>query len=130
LKIFFTISIILISLKSFSQGYTKEHFFLSVDDYVINDTIHTLVLTKDQVLKLKKVHTNFSWAHVKSFTVYFSSLNSSDALPTICNGDVICEEMKKLYKYVGENSVLTFVAKVENNQGKEVEWGSFSIVIK
>jgi len=120
----------LICLNAFSQTFNKNNFFLTVDEQEINDTIHTLILSKDQLPGLKKVHTNFSWAHVKSFIVYFSGLNSPDALSVKCTGNIICDEVKKLYKYTQTNSTLIFVATVENNQGKEIEWGTFSIVIK
>ena len=130
LKFYAALLVMFICLKAHSQGISKDNFFLTVDSLVINDTIHTLILSKDQLPGLKKVHTNFSWAHVKSFLVYFSGLSSPDAFSVECNGDIICDEVKKMYKYTQANSTLIFVATVENNQGKEIEWGTFSIVVK
>lgn len=121
---------LLICCKSFSQGLTAKDFKLFVDDFMPPHPDSALVLTTQQLQKIKKLRTNFSWATIKSFKVYFSSCTAFCTSWCSCDGDVICAELMKYFERAGNGTVIFIEPYVNNKKGQRIEWSGLSIKIK
>lgn len=58
----------LLSLSVESQILTEKDFHLSLDGYRFEDS----TITVDQLLKVKRLTTNFSWLKIEEFSVFIS----------------------------------------------------------
>ncbi len=105
---------------------TQNDFKLSLDNHYVGDNSLSHRITKEKLLKSKKLIPNFGWAKIKSFTVYFSpGCNNVNS----CKGDLICKEIVSYFEMLTPNSVVSFEAIVVNKQGKEVPFTGFSLII-
>jgi len=118
--------ILFIPLFAFSQELTTKDFKTSLDTFTSNARI-----TKEQLFNLKQLHTNFTWAHIKSFIVYFSGVGATqDVSSAGCDGDTMCPLLNKYFERSGPGTVVSFNPIVFNNQGKQIEWNGILFVIK
>ncbi len=122
---------ILFTKSSTAQALTVDDFKINLDNYIPeHQKGNTIRITKDQLLAAKQLQTNFSWATIQSATYYFYSTTSTDALPIGCKGNLLCPQLKVLFKRCGPGSIITIVPVVVNKKQTLVNWGSLTISIK
>jgi hypothetical protein len=125
MKYFAVFLLLFASNKSFSQVLTVKDFETTLD------TFQSHRITKEQLMNAKQLHTNFPWAHIKSFKVYLSSVGGFDVTQTSCNGDTLCPDLVNIYfTRLQPGTIVSFDPIVYNNQGKEIEWNGITFLIK
>jgi hypothetical protein len=105
---------------------TQKDFKLSLDNHFVGDDSLSHRITKEKLLKSKRLVPNFNWATIKSFSLYVSP---SCSIVNTCKGELICKEMLPILQRLTPNSFVTFEAIVINKQGKEVPWSGFTLKI-
>ncbi len=131
MKYYFSIIILIFSFQAFSQSLTTRDFKLALDGFSAAHPDSVIFLTKDQLLGVKKIHANFSWAQIRSFSVYFSSsVGTPCTNVSSCKGDAICPELLPYFKRSGSGTVISFAAVVFNRQNVQVEWPVLTIIVK
>ena len=119
-----------------AQGYTKDNFKLTFDNYPFNNNI--IILSKAQLFDLKELKTNLKWAEIKSFHIDFISLpdsiNWSCKLPLtsiMCKGNLLTSEFYKIVKeHVSFDMELLITPEISNKNGDVIEWNSLSIIVR
>ena len=108
---------------------TIKDFKLYLDNIACSDT--TAKLTRQQMLQANKVAANFSWLTIRSLTIYAGEGNyASETMIRTCNGNIICEESKKIFERILPGTPVMIVVEGYNKQGKKVNWAGLSIIIK
>ncbi|MBS1511405.1 MAG: hypothetical protein JST86_11230 [Bacteroidetes bacterium] len=108
---------------------TTENFKLCLDNISCADSsfIH---ITKEQLLKSKKIIPNYSWFIIDSTIIYIGRGNyTSEIISAILPKDEFTKESSKLFERLQTGSFLTITVTGHNKQHTPVEWGMLSIEI-
>ena len=124
--------IVIISLLTFSEsGYSQlsvKDFKLCLDNAKCIDTV--LLITKDQLMKSKKIIPNFSWFTIASSVIYIGEGNYTSEM-TVVNmpGDSISDEARRKFERLRPGMHVTIDVKGYNKQKIEVQWGLLTMKI-
>jgi len=85
-----------------------------------------LLITKDQLLKSKKIIPNFSWFSITSSVIY---IGSGDMLIIQLKDDIISDEARKKFERLRPGMYVTIEVKGHNKHNIVVPWGSLIMKI-
>jgi hypothetical protein len=113
------------SIANHSNGQlTPKDFKLCIDNIGCSDS--TIKITKAQLLKANLVTPNFSWFTITYLTVYVSG---SDVTVAQATGDKLAGPVRSLFEKAGPGTHIVIEAKGHNKQGKNMFWGSLSLIV-
>ncbi len=122
--------IILFSLVSNTakSQFTIKDFELCLDNVKSEDSI--LLLTKEELLKSKKIIPNYSWFTIESVVVYIGEGNyTSEIMVVNLPNNVFTDESRKKFERLLPGEILTIEVKGHNKQNVQVDWGTLFIKI-
>jgi hypothetical protein len=105
---------------------TIKDFKLCLDNVSCTDSI--LLITKEEILKSKKIVPNYSWFTIDSAWMYFGSY-SNDVLTVALPHDEFTKASRIYFERLQPGSIITIEVKGHNRQNKSVDWGTLSIRI-
>ncbi len=105
---------LIISLKSSSQELTLKDCKLTFDDRPFSDS-STIIISQEDLLKLTRLRTSFSWAKIKSYTAYPTGCwGLSGTKGVSCNLDTICSDLKWVFERMPSKGIIEFDPIVTN----------------
>lgn len=123
----------LILLFSFSthtaqSQLTIKDFKLCLDNIKCTDSV--LHVTKDELLKSKKIIPNYSWFTIESATVYIGEGNyTSEMMVVNLPNNEFTAECRKKFERLRPGGIVTIEVRGRNKQNMQVDWGTLSIKI-
>ncbi|UAY51877.1 hypothetical protein [Ferruginibacter albus] len=122
---------LLATISSYSQTLTSKDFKLCLDNSYCSDSI--IRLSKEQLLKVEKVTTNFSWATIRSLSITTGMGNYTSEITTLGTpvGNTIDAQTKNnIAKWIMPGNFVTIEAYVYNKKGELMPWSFLTILIK
>jgi hypothetical protein len=102
-----------------SQGLTEKDFNLLIDGKTFPDSTTTI----DALLKMNIVKANFSWVSFTELAIYIDFRTDEErkhvydgTTVTLCNGNFICDDVRKLFKKLRPGNTVTFQANNATNK--------------
>ncbi len=127
--LFYLSLFLIVSLKSLSQELVLKDRKLTFDNRPVGDS-NTITITKEELLKIKELRTNYSWAKIESFTVFAGTLGSHCTSLVNCGSDTVCSDLKILFKSSSKNDFFCFDPIVTNRMGVRIPWQELCVKIK
>lgn len=107
---------------------TIKDFKLCLDNVKCADTI--LLITKEDLLKSKKIIPNYSWFTIESATVYIGEGNyTSEMIIVNLPANGFTDESRKKFERLRPGVTVTIEVKGHNKQNVQVDWGTLFIKI-
>jgi hypothetical protein len=107
---------------------TVKDFKLCLDSIKCTDSV--LLITKDELLKSKKITPNYSWFTIESATVYIGQGNfTSEIIIVNLPNNEFTPESRKKFERLKSGGVITIEVKGHNKQNVPTDWGTLSIKI-
>jgi hypothetical protein len=122
--------ILLLSLASHTAQaqLTTKDFKLCLDNVRCTDSV--LCITKEELLKSKKIMPNHAWFTIESATVYIGEGNYTSEIKAInLPKNEFTAESRKLFERLQPGNRITIEVKGHNKQNMPVDWGFLSIKI-
>lgn len=105
---------------------TVKDFKLCLDNVPCSDSV--LMITKEQLLKSKKIIPNYSWFIIESATVYIGEGNFTSEIFTVnLPKNEFTAGCKEYFERLRPGEIVTIEVKGHNKQNLPVEWGVLSI---
>jgi hypothetical protein len=110
-----------------SQLSVKD-FKLCLDNIKCTDSI--LLVTKEELLKSKKIIPNYSWFTIESATVYIGEGNFTSEMMVInLPTNKFTAESRRKFERLAPGGIVTIEVKGHNKQNVKIDWGLLSIKI-
>lgn len=107
---------------------TIKDFKLCLDNIKCTDSV--LLITKDELLKSKKITPNYSWFTIESATVYIGEGNyTSEMIVINLSNNEFTFESRKKFERLRPGGIVTIEVKGHNKQNMQIDWGTLSIKI-
>lgn len=105
---------------------TVKDFKLCLDNVPCSDSV--LLITKEQLLKSKKIIPNYSWFTIESATVYIGEGNFTSEIFTVnLPKNEFTAECRKVFERLDTGRLVTIEVRGHNKQNLPVAWGTLSI---
>ena len=105
-----------------------KDFKLCLDNIKCTDTV--LLITKDQLIKSRKIIPNFHWFTITSAVIYIGEGNYTSEITQITiPGDSITDEARRKFKQLKPGMRVTIGVTGHNKQHTKVPWGVLSMKI-
>lgn len=120
---------LIIALKSTSQELSIKDCKLTFDNRPANSTL--IIITKEELLKVKRLRTNYSWAKIESYIAFPSGcFGGFESKGIQCNSDTISSDLKSIFELMPKNGIIEFDVIVKNRIGVEIPWQKLGVKIK